>query len=143
MGAEDAQAPLLEQAQGGGAIGMGLQLHPFLRALGGVIEGARAAGQAHHMGLHHPHGIAAAQDGREVVGLVHMLQQHGEVPHAAIEHGLEALKAAGQQGHRALGCWAEGLGSIAGWGPGGDRGDRGSGWDDCGRSLDEGGDPQF
>jgi methylated-DNA-protein-cysteine methyltransferase-like protein len=28
-----------------------------------------------------------------------MLQQHGEIPHAAIEHGLEALKAAGQQGH--------------------------------------------
>lgn len=51
------------------------------------------------MGLQHPHGVAAAQDGREVVGFVHVLQYHGEVAHAAIEHGLEPLEAAGQQGH--------------------------------------------
>ena len=36
------------------------------------------------------------------MGFVHMLQQHGEIPHAAIEHGLEALEAAGQQGHDGL-----------------------------------------
>ena len=28
-----------------------------------------------------------------------MLQEHAEIPHAAVEHGLEALEAAGQQGH--------------------------------------------
>ena len=51
------------------------------------------------MGLQHPYCIAAAQDRREVVGLIHVLKHHGEIAHAAIEHGLEPLKAAGQQGH--------------------------------------------
>jgi hypothetical protein len=28
-----------------------------------------------------------------------MLEHHGEIAHALIEHGLEPLEAAGQQGH--------------------------------------------
>jgi methylated-DNA-protein-cysteine methyltransferase-like protein len=53
------------------------------------------------MGFQHSHRIAAAQDGGEVVGFVDLLQEHAEISHAAIEHGLKALEAAGQQRHGA------------------------------------------
>ena len=55
--------------------------------------------QADRMGLEHPDRIAAAQDRREVVGFLHLLQQHGEIAHAAIEHRPQALVASGQQRH--------------------------------------------
>ena len=101
MGAIEPKALVLELAQQGhaGAVAMAMQRHPLFTALRGAIEGGRAARQAHYMGLQHPYCIAAAQDRREVVGLVHVLKHHGEIAHAAIEHGLEPLKAAGQQGH--------------------------------------------
>ena len=34
---------------------------------------------------------------------VHRLKHHGEIAHAAVEHGLEPLKTAGQQWHRRAG----------------------------------------
>ena len=75
---------------------MAVQLHPFLTALGRAVEGGLASRQTDQMGIHQPHRIGAAQDRREVMGLVHLLQHQGEITHAAIEHGLESLEASGQ-----------------------------------------------
>jgi hypothetical protein len=52
------------------------------------------------MGLKGSNGIAAAQDGREVMGLLHVLEQHGEIRHAVVQDGLESFKPTRQQGHR-------------------------------------------
>ena len=75
---------------------MAVQPHPFLAAQGRAVERGLPPRQTDHMGLRQPHRIGAAQDRREVVGLVHLLQQDGEITHAAIEHGLEPLEASGQ-----------------------------------------------
>ena len=73
--------------------------HPFLTALGGAVEGARTSVQTDGVGFQCPHRVTAAQNRREVVGFLHVLEEHGEIRHAAIEHGFEPLKPARQQGH--------------------------------------------
>ena len=51
------------------------------------------------MGFQHANGIAAAQDGREVVGFVHVLDQNGEVGHALVQHRTQPLKTTGKDWH--------------------------------------------
>ncbi len=120
MSAVDAEALGFEATEAVLDAGVGMQWHPLLAALGGFVERARSTRQTHHVGLEHPHGIAGAQDCREVVGLVHRLEHHREIAHAAVEHSLEALKAAGQQGHHsAQACnpssWIAGPDSLNWW----------------------------
>ena len=51
------------------------------------------------MGFQHANGIAAAQDGREVVGFVDVLDQNGEVGHALVQHCTQPLETTGKDGH--------------------------------------------
>ena len=62
------------------------------------------------MGFQNPNGIATAQDGREVVGFVHVLNQHGEVRHALVQHRTQPLETTGKDGHGASFSVPEGMG---------------------------------
>jgi hypothetical protein len=68
------------------------------------------------MGFKHANGIAAAQDGGEVVGFVHVLNQHAEVGHALVQHRTQPLETTGKDGHGAsfsvLRVWDAALGHI-------------------------------
>ena len=79
---------------------MVMQGHPALAALGSAVEGAGSSAEADGMGFQNPHGITAAQDGREVVGLFHVLHQNGEIRHPAVQDLLQTLKSAGKDRHR-------------------------------------------
>ena len=74
-------------------------MNPALTALSRAVVGARAATEAHGMGFQHANGIAAAQDGREVVGFVDVLDQNGEVGHALVQHCTQPLETTGKDGH--------------------------------------------
>ena len=54
------------------------------------------------MGLEDTNGIAAAQDGREVVGFVHVLNQNCEVGHALVQYRTQPLETTGEQRHETL-----------------------------------------
>ena len=62
------------------------------------------------MGFKDANGIATAQDGREVVGFVHVLDQNGEVGHALVEYRAQPLEPTGKDGHGASFCISEGMG---------------------------------
>ena len=92
-----------------------VERHPFLAALGCAVEGAWSSLEAHHMGLECPHGVTAAQNRRQVVGFFHVLEEHREIGHAAIEHGLEAFKAAREQRHELRFACRPSVGGLAAW----------------------------
>jgi hypothetical protein len=62
------------------------------------------------MGFEHANGVAAAQDGGEVVGFVHVLDQNGEVGHALVQHRTQPLETTGKDGHGASFSVPEGMG---------------------------------
>jgi hypothetical protein len=77
-----------------------VQRHPLLAPLGRAVVGARPSRETHRMGLQGSNGIAATKDGRKIMGLLHVLEQHGEIRHAVVQDGLESFKPTRQQGHR-------------------------------------------
>jgi hypothetical protein len=100
VGAVKPKTMILEMAHCTADVGMVMQWHPALASLGGAVEGAGPAAEADCMGFQNPHGVAAAQNRREVVGFFHMLHQHGQIRHAAVQNLFQALKSAGKDRHR-------------------------------------------
>ena len=99
MGSVEAEPFCFELADGCFGIGMVVQGHPFLAALGRAVEGAWPPVETHRVGFQRSDGITAAQDGGEVVGFLHVFEQHREIRHAVVQHGFQPLKPSRQQGH--------------------------------------------
>ena len=99
MGSVEPEPFRFEMADGCFGVGMVVQRHPFLAALGRAVERAWSPVKTHRVGFQRPDGITAAQDGGEVVRFLHVFEQHREIRHAVVEHGFQPLKPSRQQGH--------------------------------------------
>ncbi len=85
MGGEDLHALLTQDGYGVGDGFMLVDLDPVVAALGGMIVHAHALGPD-RMDIMNADGVAGADHGGQIVGLVHLLQTDGQIGLAHGQH---------------------------------------------------------